>query len=121
MYTPPGEHFGIVPLEAMAAGRPVIACNQAGPLETVEHGVTGLLCRSDPAAFADAMQTILVSPTIFLPLGTLAVQSLEHPDRGHPQLAACSWLCRWLQSRKKQGKGFSPCKVQVQHRHWKGL
>lgn len=60
IYTPPAEHFGIVPLEAMAASRPVIACNQAGPLETIVHGVTGLLCRPDPMAFADAMQTILV-------------------------------------------------------------
>ncbi len=60
VYTPPAEHFGIVPLEAMAAARPVIACNQAGPLETVVHGVTGLLCRPDPQAFARGMQTILV-------------------------------------------------------------
>ena len=68
VYTPPGEHFGIVPLEAMAAGRPVIACNQAGPLETVVHGVTGLLCRPNAAAFADGMQTILVraKPVILL-------------------------------------------------------
>lgn len=60
LYTPPAEHFGIVPLEAMAASRPVIACNQAGPLETIVHGVTGLLCRPNPVAFADAMQALLV-------------------------------------------------------------
>ena len=60
VYTPPGEHFGIVPLEAMAAGRPVIACNQAGPLESVVHGVTGLLCKPEPAAFGEAMAIILV-------------------------------------------------------------
>jgi alpha-1,3/alpha-1,6-mannosyltransferase len=29
------EHFGIVPLEAMAAHKPVIACNSGGPVETV--------------------------------------------------------------------------------------
>jgi hypothetical protein len=28
VYTPVNEHFGIVPLEAMYARRPVIACNR---------------------------------------------------------------------------------------------
>lgn len=40
----PGEEdFGIVPLEALAAGRPVIAFARGGALETVDHGRTGLL------------------------------------------------------------------------------
>lgn len=43
VYTPVNEHFGITPLEAMAAGRPVIACNTGGPCETVIHGQTGIL------------------------------------------------------------------------------
>lgn len=34
-YTPTNEHFGIVPLEAMLAGTPTIACNTGGPLETI--------------------------------------------------------------------------------------
>ncbi|KAI9888672.1 MAG: Alpha-1,3-mannosyltransferase-like protein [Vezdaea aestivalis] len=35
LYTPPNEHFGIVPLEAMLAGTPVLAADSGGPLETV--------------------------------------------------------------------------------------
>ncbi|AJQ95288.1 glycosyltransferase [Gynuella sunshinyii] len=36
------EDFGIVPVEAMAAGAPVIAYAKGGGLETVVHGVTGI-------------------------------------------------------------------------------
>jgi len=38
---PPEEDFGIVPVEAMAAGRPVIAYGKGGALETVIAGKTG--------------------------------------------------------------------------------
>ena len=38
---PPDEDFGIVPVEAMAAGTPVIAFGHGGALETVIEGVTG--------------------------------------------------------------------------------
>jgi glycosyltransferase involved in cell wall biosynthesis len=37
------EDFGIVPVEAMASGRPVIALGRGGALETVDDGVTGVL------------------------------------------------------------------------------
>jgi alpha-1,3/alpha-1,6-mannosyltransferase len=54
LYTPQREHFGIVPLEAGAAGRPVIACNSGGPKETVLDGSTGYLVDPTPEAFAEA-------------------------------------------------------------------
>lgn len=56
----PGEEdFGITPVEALACGRPVIALARGGALETVEHGVSGLLVNDDdPAAFADAMARV---------------------------------------------------------------
>jgi glycosyltransferase involved in cell wall biosynthesis len=44
LYTPLGEHFGIVPLEAMAAARPVVCMASGGPLESVVDGRTGFLC-----------------------------------------------------------------------------
>lgn len=40
---PGAEDFGIVPVEAQAAGKPVIALAAGGALETVEDGVTGAL------------------------------------------------------------------------------
>ncbi|KAK4167368.1 hypothetical protein QBC43DRAFT_230634 [Cladorrhinum sp. PSN259] len=43
VYTPSNEHFGIVPLEAMLKGVPVLAANNGGPTETVVEGETGWL------------------------------------------------------------------------------
>ncbi|KAL2364506.1 hypothetical protein RJZ56_002551 [Blastomyces dermatitidis] len=43
VYTPSYEHFGIVPVEAMHAGLPVLAVNNGGPLETIVEGKTGWL------------------------------------------------------------------------------
>ncbi|HDS11373.1 MAG TPA: glycosyltransferase family 4 protein [Candidatus Wirthbacteria bacterium] len=39
---PPEEDFGISPIEAMAAGRPVIAFGKGGALETIIPGKTGV-------------------------------------------------------------------------------
>ena len=50
----PGEEdFGIVPVEAQACGRPVVALARGGALETVIDNVTGVLVSEPtPAAFA---------------------------------------------------------------------
>lgn len=62
LYTPQDEHFGIVPLEAMAAHKPVIACNSGGPVETVKNGVTGFLCDPSPQEFSTAMANFIRDP-----------------------------------------------------------
>lgn len=46
LFTPINEDFGIIPLEAMASEKPVIAVNEGGPRETVQHGRTGFLVNS---------------------------------------------------------------------------
>jgi alpha-1,3/alpha-1,6-mannosyltransferase len=62
VYTPTNEHFGIVPLEAMYAGTPVIACNSGGPIETIVHGETGFLCESTPESFGTSIAELLLHP-----------------------------------------------------------
>lgn len=56
VYTPENEHFGIVPIEAMLAGTPVLAQNNGGPKESVVDGETGWLRAADPQAWADVMR-----------------------------------------------------------------
>jgi alpha-1,3/alpha-1,6-mannosyltransferase len=62
LYTPKDEHFGIVPLEAMAAHKPVIACNSGGPVETIRNGVTGFLSDPNPEEFSLAMAKFIQDP-----------------------------------------------------------
>jgi glycosyltransferase involved in cell wall biosynthesis len=53
------EDFGMVVLEAMAAGTPVLAVDAGGPRTTVAHGRTGWLLPAEPQAFADQMSAVL--------------------------------------------------------------
>jgi glycosyltransferase involved in cell wall biosynthesis len=55
LYTPDNEHFGIVPLEAMNEGCPVVAVASGGPKETVSSGETGFLCAQTAESFCAAM------------------------------------------------------------------
>lgn len=59
LYTPSGEHFGIVPLEAMHCRLPVVAVNDAGPKESVADGITGFLCQPTPEDFSVAMSKLV--------------------------------------------------------------
>jgi len=60
------EEFGIAAVEALAAGRPVIALGEGGVRESVEPGVTGAFYeRNDPAALAEtvlAFDALAVDP-----------------------------------------------------------
>lgn len=47
LYPPINEDYGLVPLEGMASGKPVIAVNEGGPRETVVHERTGWLVNDE--------------------------------------------------------------------------
>ncbi|XP_073996653.1 alpha-1,3/1,6-mannosyltransferase Alg2 [Rhodnius prolixus] len=69
IYTPPNEHFGIVPLEAMYCAKPVIACNSGGPTETIINESTGLLCHFDVEEFSNAMSRFILDKNIANKMG----------------------------------------------------
>jgi len=62
VYAPVMEPFGLVPLESMACGTPVVGVREGGVRETVVHGETGLLVERDPRLFADAVSSLLRDP-----------------------------------------------------------
>jgi glycosyltransferase involved in cell wall biosynthesis len=78
VYTPFNEDWGLVPLEAMASEKPVIAVNRGGPLETVLDGQTGLLVEPAAEAFAAAMERLADDPALVRSMG---VQGRQHAGK----------------------------------------
>jgi len=67
------ESFGLAVVEAMACGKPVVACAASAMLETVEDGITGILVPPhDPSAFAEAIIRLLVNDELRLKMGQAA-------------------------------------------------
>jgi glycosyltransferase involved in cell wall biosynthesis len=72
---PRGEGFGIVFLEAMAFGKPVIGPQLGAPAEFIRSGEHGLLVDpASPAAVADAIVELLTNPSRAHEMGIAAKQ-----------------------------------------------
>jgi len=77
------EPFSRVPLEAAAAGKPVVATRVGGMAEAVEDRRTGLLVEpSDPAALAQGIAELLADEPLRKKLGRQAAEALARfaPD-----------------------------------------
>lgn len=77
----PGEEdFGLVPIEAAAAGRPTIAYRGGGALETIVEGRTGAFFDdATPQSLADALDAF--DPTAYDPQALRAHAQTFAPDR----------------------------------------
>jgi glycosyltransferase involved in cell wall biosynthesis len=86
------EPFGMVGIEAMARGRPVVAFAVGGITDWLEHGVTGLLAReADTATLAEYLARLLADPELAALLGARAaarVRERYRPDACLDQLTA---------------------------------
>jgi alpha-1,3/alpha-1,6-mannosyltransferase len=80
LYTPSREHFGIVPVEAMCAGAPVVASQSGGPAESVVDGVTGFLVDVDTTETADRTRASEEFAALFS-RGVLTALSLSPHER----------------------------------------
>ena len=72
------EGFGLVFVEAMAAGLPIVAVRAGATPEVVEHERTGLLVPpSDPVALASTLMRLLTSPETRKRLGEAGTRMAE--------------------------------------------
>jgi glycosyltransferase involved in cell wall biosynthesis len=92
------EPFGLVPLESMASGRPIVATASGGIAETVVDGKTGFVVpREDAAAVATRIAELITNPRHARQMGDLGrrhvveqfdlrsfAKRLDRMYRGHP-------------------------------------
>ncbi|MFD2087643.1 glycosyltransferase family 4 protein [Brevibacillus brevis] len=62
------ESFGLVNVEAMSSGLPVVASKNGGIKEVIQHGRSGLLINQykNPQAFADAICSLIMNRPLYL-------------------------------------------------------
>ncbi len=71
------ETQGLVLIEAMAAGLPVVAVRASGVREMVDDGIDGLLTECDTAALAAAILRVLKDDNLYRSLQANAKQKAE--------------------------------------------
>jgi glycosyltransferase involved in cell wall biosynthesis len=77
-----GEGFGLVYLEAMACGKPVIGGAHGGAPEVIDDGKTGYLVpHGDAAQLATAIETLLADPALEQEMGRSGKQRVENEFR----------------------------------------
>jgi glycosyltransferase involved in cell wall biosynthesis len=73
------EPFGIVPLEAMACGKPVIVSSVGGLVDTVIDGVTGLhVSPRQPALIAKALNQLQADATLRKTMGRAGAERVRN-------------------------------------------
>jgi phosphatidylinositol alpha-mannosyltransferase len=78
------ESFGIVLLEAMAAGLPIVASDIHGYKRVVQRNVTGLLVEPrDPDAIAGAVGRLIEDPALRKALGSAGAERAHDYDWSH--------------------------------------
>ena len=116
LYAPYLEPFGLVPLEAMACGTPVVAVKEGGVRESIVHDRSGILVDRNEEMFAKATETLLRDS-----LGREAIA------RGASRTIVASWTLEaagdrlyghllrakefWNEKTEQETKRFSPPRV----------
>ena len=75
------ESFGLVAVEAMACGKPVVASRAGGLRFTIDEGATGFLVKpQSPQALADALEKVFGDETLRAAMAAAARPSVARYD-----------------------------------------
>jgi glycosyltransferase involved in cell wall biosynthesis len=96
-YAPYLEPFGLVALEAMACGTPLVAVAEGGTRESITHEATGILAPRDAQAFAEAVERVLSDAPLAARLG----------EQGR-EAAAGRWT--WARSTERLERALLDCR-----------
>jgi len=124
LYAPVNEPFGIAVLEAMAAGKPVVAVDQGGYVEVCTPDFAFLL-PPYPSAFAEKINYLMNNPDVAWRLGAAARQAvLQYTWKRTADDLEALLLEAWNASRSPVGEGVSEHRagplVGVQYYAWYG-
>ncbi|MEM3041734.1 MAG: glycosyltransferase family 4 protein [Nitrososphaerota archaeon] len=75
------EHLGMAIIEAMAVGKPIVAQNNGGVPEIVEHGVNGLLFQTDSIlGITKNLERLIDDPSMRQEMGEKALEKSKRLD-----------------------------------------
>ncbi len=81
IYTPFDEDYGLVPFEAMSAGKPLIATTDSGgPLELMRDGEHGYLAEPDEASLAEVIERLDAGRSAAVAMGTCGRRRAQRID-----------------------------------------
>ncbi len=83
LFPPLNEDWGLVPLEAMATGKPVIANARGGPLESVLPGETGWLVEPSVEDWARVLEEIPRNKDLLVEMGRKGRKHVKKYDWSH--------------------------------------
>jgi glycosyltransferase involved in cell wall biosynthesis len=103
LYAAYREPFGLVPLEAMACARPVLAVAEGGMLETIVDGQTGFHAPRDVQAFGTRLGELLADPERCERVGRAALSRTREQWTWERSVDAFEELCHASVGRSSSG------------------
>lgn len=87
------EPFGLVAVEAMARGLPVVVARSGGLTEIVEHGVTGFHSDKDAGSLRRTVEMLLADPSLRARMGEAGRRRVERHFHPSVQMGEILGLC----------------------------
>lgn len=79
LYTPYAEDYGLITVEAMKSGKPVITTSDSGgPLEFVKDGVNGWIADPNPASLAASIQQLVDAEPQLATMAEVCRDTVQH-------------------------------------------